>query len=91
MNYALQRVDEIEYILETQDLDLSDTPHVRDHKSVVHTDKASQSHTPKYPSCNGLKKKNKRSSILVSQGGVLVWRPELPHCGPRPALPPFVH
>nr|XP_040038821.1 inositol polyphosphate 5-phosphatase K isoform X1 [Gasterosteus aculeatus aculeatus] len=34
MNYALQRVDEIEYILETQDLDLSDTPHVRDHKAV---------------------------------------------------------
>lgn len=60
MNYALQRVDEIEYILETQDLDLSDTPHVRDHKSVVHTDKASQSHTPKYTSCNGLKKEQKK-------------------------------
>lgn len=34
MNYALQRVDEFEYILETQDFDVSDTPQVRDHKSV---------------------------------------------------------
>lgn len=34
MNYALQRVDEFEYILETQDFDLLDTPHVLDHKSV---------------------------------------------------------
>ncbi len=34
MNYALQRVDEFEYILETQDFDISDTPHVLDHKSV---------------------------------------------------------
>ncbi|KAA8586935.1 inositol polyphosphate 5-phosphatase K isoform X1 [Etheostoma spectabile] len=34
MNYSLQRVDEIEYILETQELDIDDTPHVRDHKLV---------------------------------------------------------
>ncbi|XP_031728559.1 inositol polyphosphate 5-phosphatase K isoform X3 [Anarrhichthys ocellatus] len=34
VNYALQRVDEIEYILETQDFDISDTPNVRDHKVV---------------------------------------------------------
>ncbi|XP_070774008.1 inositol polyphosphate 5-phosphatase K [Enoplosus armatus] len=34
MNYALQRVDEFEYILETQDFDISDTPHVLDHKVV---------------------------------------------------------
>uniref|UniRef100_A0A3Q1J9N4 Inositol polyphosphate-related phosphatase domain-containing protein n=1 Tax=Anabas testudineus TaxID=64144 RepID=A0A3Q1J9N4_ANATE len=34
MNYALQRVDEFEYILETQDFDISDTPHIRDHKVV---------------------------------------------------------
>ncbi|KAF1378558.1 hypothetical protein PFLUV_G00191800 [Perca fluviatilis] len=34
MNYALQRVDEIEYILETQEFDIADTPHVRDHKLV---------------------------------------------------------
>lgn len=32
MNYALQRVDELEYILEAQDFDLTDTPHIRDHK-----------------------------------------------------------
>ncbi|XP_076607563.1 inositol polyphosphate 5-phosphatase K isoform X2 [Chaetodon auriga] len=32
MNYALQRVDEFEYILETQDFDISDTPRVLDHK-----------------------------------------------------------
>ncbi|XP_044078767.1 inositol polyphosphate 5-phosphatase K isoform X4 [Siniperca chuatsi] len=31
MNYALQRVDEFEYILEAQDFDISDTPHVLDH------------------------------------------------------------
>nr|XP_020454037.1 inositol polyphosphate 5-phosphatase K-like isoform X2 [Monopterus albus] len=34
MNYALQRVDEFEYILEAQDFDISDTPHVLDHKVV---------------------------------------------------------
>lgn len=34
MNYALQRVDELEYILEAQDFDLTDTPHIRDHKSA---------------------------------------------------------
>ncbi|XP_056266221.1 inositol polyphosphate 5-phosphatase K isoform X2 [Pseudoliparis swirei] len=34
VNYALQRVDEIEHILETQDFDIADTPHVRDHKVV---------------------------------------------------------
>uniref|UniRef100_A0A667XRN4 Inositol polyphosphate-5-phosphatase K n=1 Tax=Myripristis murdjan TaxID=586833 RepID=A0A667XRN4_9TELE len=34
MNYALQRVDEFEYILETQDFDIYNTPHIRDHKIV---------------------------------------------------------
>ncbi|XP_053298026.1 inositol polyphosphate 5-phosphatase K [Pleuronectes platessa] len=34
MNYALQRVDEIEYILETQDFDISESPNVLDHKLV---------------------------------------------------------
>ncbi|KAL2094392.1 hypothetical protein ACEWY4_009111 [Coilia grayii] len=34
MNYALQRVDEFEYILETQELDIHDTPNVLDHKVV---------------------------------------------------------
>lgn len=34
MNYALQRVDELEYILDAQDFDILDTPHIRDHKSV---------------------------------------------------------
>lgn len=34
MNYALHRVDELEYILEQQDFDLYDTPHILDHKSV---------------------------------------------------------
>ncbi|XP_045896481.1 inositol polyphosphate 5-phosphatase K [Micropterus dolomieu] len=34
MNYALQRVDEFEYILEAQDFDISDTPRVLDHKAV---------------------------------------------------------
>uniref|UniRef100_A0A3B3ZWN8 Inositol polyphosphate-related phosphatase domain-containing protein n=1 Tax=Periophthalmus magnuspinnatus TaxID=409849 RepID=A0A3B3ZWN8_9GOBI len=34
MNYALQRVDEFEYILDTQDFDITDTPHVLDHKVV---------------------------------------------------------
>ncbi|XP_058483568.1 inositol polyphosphate 5-phosphatase K isoform X1 [Solea solea] len=34
MNYALERVDEFEHILETQDFDISDTPHVLDHKVV---------------------------------------------------------
>lgn len=34
MHNALQRVDEFEYILETQDFDIFDTPHVLDHKSV---------------------------------------------------------
>lgn len=34
MNYALQRVDELEHILEAQDFDLTDTPRIRDHKSV---------------------------------------------------------
>ncbi|XP_047463982.1 inositol polyphosphate 5-phosphatase K isoform X3 [Mugil cephalus] len=34
MNYALQRVDEFEYILEAQDFDFMDTPHVLDHKLV---------------------------------------------------------
>uniref|UniRef100_A0A3Q0S2Y0 Inositol polyphosphate-5-phosphatase K n=1 Tax=Amphilophus citrinellus TaxID=61819 RepID=A0A3Q0S2Y0_AMPCI len=31
MNNTLQRVDEFEYILETQDFDIYDTPHVLDH------------------------------------------------------------
>ncbi|KAM6985178.1 inositol polyphosphate 5-phosphatase K [Aplochiton taeniatus] len=34
MNYALQRVDEFEHILDTQDFDLYDTPRVVDHKVV---------------------------------------------------------
>ncbi|XP_069001682.1 inositol polyphosphate 5-phosphatase K [Embiotoca jacksoni] len=34
MNYALQRVDEFEYILDTQEFDISDTPNVLDHKVV---------------------------------------------------------
>ncbi|KAM8741635.1 inositol polyphosphate 5-phosphatase K isoform 2-T2 [Acanthopagrus schlegelii] len=34
MNYALERVDEFEYILESQDFDISDTPNVLDHKVV---------------------------------------------------------
>ncbi|XP_041707449.1 inositol polyphosphate 5-phosphatase K isoform X1 [Coregonus clupeaformis] len=34
MGNALQRVDEFEYILETQDFDLDNTPTVRDHKVV---------------------------------------------------------
>ncbi|XP_076745289.1 inositol polyphosphate 5-phosphatase K isoform X2 [Maylandia zebra] len=34
MNNALQRVDEFEYILETQDFDIYDTPQIRDHKVV---------------------------------------------------------
>uniref|UniRef100_A0A3P9PLA5 Inositol polyphosphate-5-phosphatase K n=1 Tax=Poecilia reticulata TaxID=8081 RepID=A0A3P9PLA5_POERE len=34
MHNALQRVDEFEYILETQDFDIFDTPHVLDHKVV---------------------------------------------------------
>ncbi|KAK2879652.1 inositol polyphosphate 5-phosphatase K isoform X3 [Channa argus] len=34
MNYALQRVDEFEYILESQEFDFSETPHVLDHKVV---------------------------------------------------------
>ncbi|XP_035483059.1 inositol polyphosphate 5-phosphatase K [Scophthalmus maximus] len=34
MNYALERVDEFEHILETQDFDMDDTPHVLDHKVV---------------------------------------------------------
>ncbi|MEQ2183665.1 hypothetical protein GOODEAATRI_000427 [Goodea atripinnis] len=34
MHNALQRVDEFEHILETQDFDIFDTPRVLDHKSV---------------------------------------------------------
>ncbi|XP_071754337.2 inositol polyphosphate 5-phosphatase K [Centroberyx gerrardi] len=34
MNYALQRVDEFEYILDTQDFDFHNTPRVLDHKIV---------------------------------------------------------
>ncbi|KAK5613381.1 hypothetical protein CRENBAI_022826 [Crenichthys baileyi] len=34
MHNALQRVDEFEHILETQDFDIFDTPHVLDHKVV---------------------------------------------------------
>ncbi|XP_041864283.1 inositol polyphosphate 5-phosphatase K isoform X3 [Melanotaenia boesemani] len=34
MHNALQRVDEFEYILETQDFDIFDTPHILDHKVV---------------------------------------------------------
>ncbi|KAL4608468.1 inositol polyphosphate 5-phosphatase K-like [Arapaima gigas] len=34
MNYAAQRVDEFEYILDTQDFDMHNTPHVLDHKVV---------------------------------------------------------
>ncbi|XP_057176688.1 inositol polyphosphate 5-phosphatase K isoform X1 [Triplophysa rosa] len=34
MNYALQRMDEFEYILDTQDFDIYNTPRVLDHKVV---------------------------------------------------------
>ncbi|KAM3868846.1 inositol polyphosphate 5-phosphatase K [Diretmus argenteus] len=34
MNYALERVDEFEYILDKQDFDITNTPHVLDHKVV---------------------------------------------------------
>ncbi|XP_051971466.1 inositol polyphosphate 5-phosphatase K-like isoform X1 [Xyrauchen texanus] len=34
MNYALQRMDEFEYILDTQDFDMYNTPYVLDHKVV---------------------------------------------------------
>lgn len=34
MNYASQRVDEFEYILDNQTFNSKDTPNIRDHKSV---------------------------------------------------------
>ena len=34
MQYASQRVDEFEYILDTQTFDPKKTPHILDHKSV---------------------------------------------------------
>ncbi|XP_063058207.1 inositol polyphosphate 5-phosphatase K [Engraulis encrasicolus] len=34
MNYALQRMDEFEYILDTQELDIFETPNILDHKVV---------------------------------------------------------
>ncbi|KPP74972.1 inositol polyphosphate 5-phosphatase K-like [Scleropages formosus] len=34
MNYAAQRVDEFEYILDMQDFDMYNTPHILDHKLV---------------------------------------------------------
>lgn len=48
MGNALQRVDELEYILETQEFDMFDTPHVLDHKSAqrwcYYTDVVCRSH-----------------------------------------------
>lgn len=35
MNYALQRMDEFEYILDMQEFDMFNTPQVLDHKSVL--------------------------------------------------------
>lgn len=34
MNYASQRVDEFQYILDAQTFDTKNTPHILDHKSV---------------------------------------------------------
>lgn len=39
MNHALQRVDEFEHILETQEFDTDDGRRVLDHKSVKHREK----------------------------------------------------
>ncbi|XP_019715136.1 inositol polyphosphate 5-phosphatase K isoform X3 [Hippocampus comes] len=39
MNHALQRVDEFEHILETQEFDTDDARRVLDHKSVKHREK----------------------------------------------------
>lgn len=36
MNYASQRVDEFEYILDAQTFDTKNSPHILDHKSVYH-------------------------------------------------------
>lgn len=87
MNYALQRVDEFEYILETQEFDISDTPHVRDHRSVDTHRGTQRLRYAIYVCCYRII----WWSIPLSQGGVLVWRPELPYCGPWLALPPLVH
>lgn len=91
MNNALQRVDEFEYILETQDFDIYDTPHVLDHKSV-HLHRGTQTLNVCVCVCTlRVVVQVQWGSVTLSQGGVLVWWSELPHRRPRFALPPLIH
>lgn len=69
MNYALQRVDELEHILEAQDFDLTDTPRIRDHKSV-------RSHTHTHTHIIQLEvimEGNRRFPGSPEQGRLLLW------------------
>lgn len=67
MNYALQRMDEFEYILDMQDFDMYNTPNVLDHKSVLIWIKVAHVHayenTTWFSYC----------CCFFSQGGLLVW------------------
>ena len=83
MNYALQRVDELEHILEVQDFDMTDTPHIRDHKSV-------QLHT--HHSAGGVYHGRWHDAPGSSEKGcLLLWWPKLSNYRPRSALHPLVH
>ena len=100
MNYALQRVDEFEYILDTQDFE-EDTPHVLDHKSVsaiqhhtvtctqMHAHTHTHTHIHMHPSWPHYMFGG--PWICLFQGGLLVWRSELPHRRSWHALPPLIH
>lgn len=58
MNYAVQRVDEFEYILDSQDFDFSNTSHVLDHKLVyaIQINKKNHTYTHKQHVINFYKK-----------------------------------
>lgn len=87
MNNALQRVDEFEYILETQDFDIYDTPQIRDHKSgFLHRGTQILCIYATWAAVQV-----KCGSAAFSQGGVLVWWSELPHRRSRFALSPLIH
>lgn len=64
---ALQRVDEFEYILETQDFDIFDTPHVLDHKSAHLNITIKNNNNNKFTlSCSAPGKKRFYSSLCLT-------------------------
>lgn len=84
MQYATERVDEFEYIVDTQTFDCEKTPKILDHGWVDTQDRASLCWLFIYRS-------SAFCCFLAIQAGVLVWRSQFPNSGPRHSLCAHLH